>query len=64
MRDAEREEVIVVGWLRGEDYEAAVAYRRRERSNDKHEGKPAKKHQTSATPSAGRSRGAPRAPES
>jgi hypothetical protein len=26
----EQEDVVVVGWLRGDDYEAALAYRRRE----------------------------------
>lgn len=50
MRDAEREEVVVVGWLRGEDHAAAAAHRRRERSNDKHEGRPANKHQTGTRP--------------
>lgn len=26
----EPEDVVVVGWLRGDDYEAALAYRRRD----------------------------------
>ena len=33
----EHEDVVVVGWLRGDDYEAALAYRRRDdtpRSDD------------------------------
>jgi hypothetical protein len=41
MRDTERGEVVVVGWLRGE------ARRRRERTDDKHMGKPANKHEAS-----------------
>jgi hypothetical protein len=30
MQHADREDVIVTGWLNGDDYEAALAYRRRE----------------------------------
>ncbi|MFI5958282.1 hypothetical protein [Cryptosporangium sp. NPDC051539] len=36
-QQAEHEDVVVVGWLRGDDYEAALAYRRRDdtpRSDD------------------------------
>ena len=29
-QQTEQEDVVVVGWLRGDDYEAALAYRRRE----------------------------------
>jgi hypothetical protein len=29
-QQTEVEDVIVVGWLRGDDYEAALAYRRRD----------------------------------
>jgi hypothetical protein len=29
-QQTETEDVIVVGWLRGDDYEAALAYRRRD----------------------------------
>jgi hypothetical protein len=29
-QQTEAEDVIVVGWLRGDDYEAALAYRRRD----------------------------------
>lgn len=29
-QQAEHEDVVVVGWLRGDDYEAALAYRRRD----------------------------------
>ncbi|WP_170324095.1 hypothetical protein [Cryptosporangium phraense] len=29
-QQTEHEDVVVVGWLRGDDYEAALAYRRRE----------------------------------
>jgi hypothetical protein len=56
MRDSEREDVIVVGWLRGDDYEAALAYRRRDRPRDKHQGKTPAKHQSIATRLIGRGR--------
>ena len=29
-QQTEHEDVVVVGWLRGDDYEAALAYRRRD----------------------------------
>jgi hypothetical protein len=30
MQHTDREDVIVTGWLNGDDYEAALAYRRRD----------------------------------
>jgi len=29
-QQTEHDDVVVVGWLRGDDYEAALAYRRRD----------------------------------
>jgi hypothetical protein len=51
MQESERDEVIVVGWVRGEDRDAAGA-RRRERTNDKHRGKPTNKHASGVRPNA------------
>ena len=34
-QQTEHEDVVVVGWLRGDDYEAAIAYRRREDASPK-----------------------------
>jgi hypothetical protein len=57
MRDVEREEIVVVGWARGkEDYEGAVAYRRREEPR-KHEETPLSKHDEPAYPDGARREG-------
>ena len=39
-QQTEAEDVVVVGWLRGDDYEAALAYRRRDEPTDQPEEKP------------------------
>ena len=40
-QQTEAEDVVVVGWLRGDDYEAALAYRRRDELVAPPEDKPA-----------------------
>jgi hypothetical protein len=36
-QEPEQDDVVVMGWLRGDDYEAALAYRRRDRATEKDE---------------------------
>lgn len=42
------EDVVVVGWLRGDDYEAALAYRRRDEPTDQTEDEPVPPTETRA----------------